>query len=136
MRPRREFPHSVKRAAIARSGGICECHRVPQLMALLDNRPCGCILVTGHVRFEHIVCDEIRPDNSLDNCAVLTTTCWRLKTDKSDLPIIAKVHRQSDRHAGIRGSSNPLPGGRTDPRKRTMAGVVVDRATGERWGGR
>lgn len=130
---RREFPHSVKRAAIARSTGICECHRVPQLMALLNNRPCGVTLVTGHVRFEHIICVEIRPDNSLNNCAALTTTCWRIKTDKFDLPLIAKTHRQSDRHAGIKGSNNPLPGGRSDPRKRTMDGVVVDRKTGERW---
>jgi hypothetical protein len=136
--PRANFSHSIKRAAIARATNpagivICECHRVPQLMVILDHKPCGVALVTGHIRFEHIICDEIREDVSLDNCAVLTTTCWRLKTDRYDLPVIAKVKRQADRHVGIRGSSRPLPGAKDDPRRRTVAGEVVDRETGERW---
>ena len=136
MRLSRGFDAETMREALRRSGGFCECHRVPQLMMLLAGQPCGVALGPGNTKFEHIVCRELGGDNSVDNAATLTTTCWRLKTDKYDLPAIAQAKRRSDLHNGIRiPSRTPLPGGRGDPRKRTMAGIVVSRATGERWGG-
>jgi hypothetical protein len=49
-------------------------------------------------------------------------------------PIVAKAKRQFRRDRDILRSRKPLPGGRDDPRKRSMAGPVVDRRTGERWG--
>lgn len=52
---------------------------------------------------------------------------------KVEAPMVAKAKRQYDRHRGIKVSRNPLPGGRDDPRKKTMDGRVVDRATGELW---
>lgn len=135
MRRRLNFTEPTKREAYARSGGICECHRVPELMRLLHGRPCGVALVTGCIEYDHIIADAIRPDNSLENCAALTKTCHALKTPR-DRKVIAKSNHQRDRHLGIHSARNRLPGGREDPRKRTMAGVVVDRATGERWGAR
>lgn len=128
------FDRATMRAAYERSGGICECGRVPQLMAILKNHPCGVALGPANTFYEHIVCEELGGDNALDNAAVLTRTCWRLKTDLYDLPAIAEAKSRGDRHRGIEiPSRNPLPGGRDDPRKRTMAGVVVDRATGAKW---
>jgi hypothetical protein len=120
-----------------RAGGICECHRVPQIMQILAGRACGAPLGPGNINYEHIICTELGGDNSVENCAVLTRTCWRLKTSRYDQPAIAEAKRRARSHKGIVvPSRNPLPGGRRDPRKRTVGGGVIDRATGERWGGR
>jgi 5-methylcytosine-specific restriction enzyme A len=122
---RREFPSSVKREAFARSAGICECH-------LLTGKPgCGVRLGPGNVFYEHIVCDRIGGTPTLDNCAALCRTCWRLKTNHYDLPIVADTNRMWDRHRGIKTVSQRIPGGKLDPRKRKMNGQVVDRETGE-----
>ncbi len=52
-----------------------------------------------------------------------------------EAPILARAKRARRRHIGAHVSQHPLPGGRGDPRKRTMAGRVVDRRTGEPWRG-
>lgn len=62
--------------------------------------------------------------------------CNRIHGATVVVPMVAKVKRTSDKFLDIKRSRNPLPGGRDDPRKRTMGGAVVDRATGERWGAR
>ena len=68
---RREFSAQTRRDAFARSGGICECHRIPSL-----NRPQGCMvkLIDGATFYEHIRTSWHSHDNSLDNCAALTRT--------------------------------------------------------------
>ena len=127
---RREFPAAVKRAAWLRSGGRCEC-------ALITGRAgCGATLGPGNVFYEHILPDAIGGEPVLENCAALCRTCWRLKTDRHDLPIVADTKRLWDRHRGIKTVSQRIPGGRFDSRKRKMNGQVVDRATGEPWGTR
>lgn len=133
MTRRLEFTAATKREALERSGGACECHRVPQLAVKCG----GLALGAGNTFFEHIICDAIGPDNSLDNCAVLTKTCWRAKTAGYDLPVIAKTKRQADRNSGIRpAASRPLPGSRRDPFKFPLAGGgPVDRRTGQPWRG-
>ncbi len=103
---RLEFTSKTMREAWSRSGGICECHLVPML-----KRPkgCGAKLTDGNVRYEHIIPDNFRPDNSLSNCAALSKTCWREKTSTYDLPTIAKAKRVGDRAKGIRKqTSRPL----------------------------
>jgi hypothetical protein len=135
MRLRREFPSAVKRAMLDRSGGKCECHRVPQLPTY--GVGCGVLLGPGNTFHEHIIPDALGGPNTAENGACLTKTCWTLKSAIYDLPIIADTTRMQDRQYGIGGPGrgrNPLPGGRRDPRKRTMSGEVVDRRTGERWG--
>jgi 5-methylcytosine-specific restriction endonuclease McrA len=134
-RNRLEFGSDTKRDALHRSGGICECLRVPVLMEILKGIPCERPLSTGNIEFDHIISDAIRPDNSLENCAALTKTCHAIKTPR-DRMNIADAKRQHDRHFGIKTVTQPIEGGRDDPRKRTMGGVVVDRRTGERWGAR
>lgn len=96
--PRLEFTRSTKHDAYKRSKGICECHRV---FALRRPQGCGVILGSGNIFYEHIIPDNIRPDNSLDNCAALSRTCWREKTSKYDRAIIAKSNHQRDRARGI-----------------------------------
>lgn len=97
FRRRLEFSAETKRQAHARSGGICECHLIPWL-----NRPdgCGVKLVAGGIFYEHILPDAIKADASLDNCAVLSRTCWREKTARIDLPTIAKSNRTRSKHIG------------------------------------
>lgn len=97
FRRRLEFSAATKRDAFSRSGGICECHRIPWL-----NRPdgCGVKLVAGGIFYEHLIQDAIRQDNSLSNCAVLSRTCWREKTARIDLPTIAKSNRTRSKHIG------------------------------------
>ena len=59
--------------------------------------------------------------------------CNRIHGAQIVTPMVAKAKRTGDKFRDIKRASNPLPGGREDLRKRTMAGVVVNRATGERW---
>ncbi len=123
---RLEFTAKVKRAAFQRSAGYCECGLVPEL-----RRPgygCGTKLAEGRIRYEHIIQDAIAHDNSLGNCAVLSIGCWREKTDKHDLPTIAKSNRVRDRSWGIkRRRSRPMPHGRGSRTKRKITGEVVPR---------
>lgn len=107
---RREFTKETRRAAFARSGGVCECHLVPQLKR---PRGCGQRLGSGNTFYEHIIQDGIGGDPSLDNCAALVKTCWREKTDLHDAPTVAEAKRQRDRDIGIGRAdlnSPPLPG--------------------------
>lgn len=60
--------------------------------------------------------------------------CNRIWNNTHDTPLFAKNNRQRDRHLDIRRPRNPLPGGRDDRIKRTLSGMVIDRATGEKWG--
>ncbi len=60
--------------------------------------------------------------------------CNRIHGAEIVTPMVAKAKRTGDKFRDIKRTRNPLPGGRNDPRKRTMGGEVVDRATGERWG--
>jgi hypothetical protein len=50
-------------------------------------------------------------------------------------PMVAKAKRLYDKHRGIHVSRYPMRDPE-DPRKRTMDGRVIDRRTGELWGGR
>ena len=118
----RPFHLHVKRAAINRSGGICECHR---LMPIRGINPHGCNqpLIWGRIRFEHIVCDGIGGEPTLENCAVLRIECWRIKTDAYDQGMVAKTKRQAAKHTGtFRPSRHPMPGGRESKWKKPMRG--------------
>lgn len=131
---RRNFPNSVKRDANNRSNGICECHLLAKAgVPGFSVEGCGVRLTTGHTRYEHINPDTLFGLNDLDNCAVLTTTCWRIKTDTYDLPKIAKARRQADRHMGIRRSHRPMPGSRESGIKKPFSGPPIDRNTGQAW---
>ena len=132
MTRRLEFSAQTRRDAFARSGGVCECHRIPWLKV-----KCARPLSAGNIFYEHIKPCEIGGGNDLDNCAVLTKTCWRIKTDSYDRKVIAKSNHVRDRAIGIRRhASRPMPFGRADPIKMTLARGPVDRRTGQPWRGR
>lgn len=59
--------------------------------------------------------------------------CNRLHNNHHDTPLYHKNKRQRQKHIGAWQPRRPMQGGRDDPRKRTMAGRVVDRRTGESW---
>jgi hypothetical protein len=127
---RREFPSPVKREAYRRSGGICECHLIPHVF----DEPCGRPLGQGNTFYEHIICDGADGEPTLDNCACLTKTCWKYKTDHFDKPIVADTKRLTDRARGIKAKSfRPLPGGRDQPFKLSIGRGPVSRRTGEPW---
>lgn len=122
---RLEFTAKTKRQAFERSSGICECRMVPML-----NRPQGCgqKLSEGRIRYEHIIPDNIRPDNSLDNCAALSLGCWREKTDTYDRKIIAKSNHVRDKARGIkRKPGRSFATNRNSLFKRKMDGTIVKR---------
>jgi hypothetical protein len=100
-RSRLEFTGPTKREAFKRSRGVCECQRVPALMRILRGQPCGVRLSTGNTEYHHIIADELRADNSLDNCAALTKTCHALSTNLHEKRVIAQAKRREDRQRGI-----------------------------------
>lgn len=111
---RLEFSSQTKRDASDRAGGICECYRLAGIAGFTGvgcSRPLG----PADTFFEHIICDGLRKDNSLQNCAVLTKTCWKKKT-AWDQPTVAKAKRLRDAWRGINGrTSRPVPGSRSTP---------------------
>lgn len=134
---RNNFSSETKREAVKRSGGICECHRmakagVPGFMA--DG--CGVHIGVGNTFFEHINTDYHSSDNSIENCAALTRTCWKIKTATYDLPRIAETKRQWDRRFGIKAQSHrPLPGTKRSGIKFSLRpyAAPIDRKTGQPW---
>lgn len=126
---RLNFTTDTQRKALARSKGICECHLIPHVFKEFCGRPLG----NANTFYEHINPDGLRKDNSLENCAVLTRTCWKFKTHSFDQPVVARAKRVSDRFNGIRDPwKQRLPGGRGSYLKKKITGQVVVRATGER----
>lgn len=121
---RLNFSIKTQRGALKRSGGTCECHLIPHVFTVA----CGRQLGPGNTFYEHINPDGLRPDNSIDNCAALTRTCWKFKTETFDQGIVAKAKRVNDRHNGIQDPwRRRLPGGKHDTRKKTLTGRVINR---------
>lgn len=138
MLPRREFSKETKRAALARSGGVCECHLMPWIFPVA----CGLRLGHGNTFFEHINPDGAGGGNDIANAAVLTRTCWKAKTDSYDKGKVAKVIRQRDFNDNTETETSPyqrLPFGRNSNLKRTFRQFgparIIDRTTGQPWKG-
>ena len=98
---RQEFSAKTRRTAFERAAGICECHRLVNVPGIIPGG-CGAQLVLGLINFEHVICAELGGEPTLENCATLTRTCWRIKTDKYDLPTVAKTKRQHAKNVGTR----------------------------------
>lgn len=128
MSNRLEFTARTKREAYARSNGICECHLLVDVPGIVRGG-CGTPLtpLTG-IYYEHINQAFVHDDNSLGNCAVLTRTCWTIKTRFADLPTVARVKQRIDRNIGIRRTSaSPFPGSKRDRYRKKMNGQVERR---------
>lgn len=132
-RRRREFSAAIKRQAFARSRGYCECARVPSLPGY-GNGGCGVGLIGGAgPYYEHIQCDALGGAPTLENCAALCLTCWKHKTARHDLPVIAKDRRQGDRAHGIRPTPRQVLLGtfRSGVKLPMNGSGPIDRATGK-----
>lgn len=104
---RQEFPSKICDAAWKRAGGICECHRLAEY-SIPGFKADGCgqkLGPVGNIYYEHIILDRGGGKPILDNCAVLTKTCWRMKTvidqgtaqKTRDLERMARGVRQKER---------------------------------------
>lgn len=102
---RREFTKPTRRAALKRSGGLCEA--VGTWYGLPEGVRCYSPLSYG-VEFDHIDLDANSKDNSLSNCAAVCTTCHGFKTRHHDTPLAAKTLRQQDKDRGIRKRKSRL----------------------------
>lgn len=114
---RREFPLAVKRAALARSGGNCECGCGRPFGEHPKERP----------HYDHVLPDFLGGKPDLENCEVLRVECHDAKTFKGDIPRIAKVRREEKRRNGLTAPKQKLPGSKGSPWKRKMNGAVVRR---------
>lgn len=122
---RREFTKATKRAALERSGLLCEA--VGAWYGLEPGQRCNAPLGYG-VEFDHIDLDANSKDNSLENCAAVCPKCHGFKTRHHDIPVAAKTLRQQDKARGIRGRSrNPIPGSKASGWKKPMYGPAVRR---------
>lgn len=102
---RREFPKSVKRAALMRSEGLCE--GVGKIVNLPEGVRCNWPFGAA-VEYDHA--DAIDNANvSLENCQCLCVTCHAYKTAKIDIPKHAKVKRIFDKRNGISGPKHKWP---------------------------
>lgn len=125
MMTRREFTKPTKRAALTRSGGVCE--GVGPWYGLPENMRCNTPLSHG-VQFDHIDLDANSKDNSLENCAAVCPACHKYKTSKFDVPKAAKTLRQQDKHKGItKRKGRPMPGSKASAWKRKLDGTVERR---------
>jgi 5-methylcytosine-specific restriction endonuclease McrA len=115
---RTEFSKKTMREAYERSEGLCE--------GILASGERCCAEVTHKKHFDHVIPDALGGDTSLTNCAVLCLPCHGVKTQKIDVPMIAKAKRVADKHLGIRKPSR-FPGSRDSRWKKKMNGEVVPR---------
>lgn len=95
---RANFSKPVKRAALARSGGLCEASGA--FYGLDEGKRCNAPLSAG-VEFDHLILDANSKDNSLENCRAVCPACHRVKTRMIDIPTAAKTVRQQDRATGV-----------------------------------
>ena len=113
---RNEFSKKTMREAYERSEGLCE--------GLLPSGERCSVPVIHKKHFDHIIPDALGGDNTLTNCAVLCVPCHGAKTQKIDVPMIAKAKRNFDKHRGIRKPSR-FPGSRDSKFKKKIDGTVV-----------
>jgi hypothetical protein len=69
-----------------------------------------------------------------EQTGVAHARCNKKRWTEVEAPMLAKGRHQYDMARGIKVSRTPMPGGKDDPRKRTIDGRVVERRTG--WHGR
>lgn len=115
---RLEFSKKTMHDAFERSEGLCE--------GILPSGERCCAEVAHKKHFDHIIPAALGGDNSLTNCAVLCLPCHGAKTQKIDVPMIAKAKRVFDKHRGIRKPSR-FPGSRNSRWKKKINGEVVAR---------
>ncbi len=88
MSQRREFPTAVKGQRYTLAGGRCEI--------------CGADLAGKRAEYDHAIADGAGGKPTLDNCVLTCRPCHQAKTSGVDVPLVAKIKRQSAFAAGAR----------------------------------
>lgn len=89
---RKEFSSKTRKAALARSGKVCEA--VGAWYGLPSAERCTRDLSYG-VEYDHLILDANSKDNSLENCRAVCPKCHAWKTANRDTPTAAKTVAQS-----------------------------------------
>jgi hypothetical protein len=114
---RDEFPVSVRKAAYARAGGICECGCGQPFTDHPKERP----------HYDHDLPDFLGGVNDLENCKVLRVCCHQVKTYGKDMGMIKKVRRGQKDRANLKAIKAAIPGSRGSKFKKKINGEVVRR---------
>ena len=112
---RSEFPQSVRKAAYARSGGVCECGCGRPFTDHPKERP----------HYDHALPDFLGGTNDLENCEVLRIDCHQTKTYGRDMPHIVKVRRGEKKRKGLEKRKAKIPGSKGTGLRKKMNGQVV-----------
>jgi 5-methylcytosine-specific restriction protein A len=105
---RTEFSAKVKGQAWERCNGRCE--------------KCTAKLFPGKFDYDHIKADGLGGEPTLENCAVLCTSCHHVKTVEQDRPIMQKADNIRKKHLGIK---KPRGFGNGKFRKKMDGSVVL-----------
>jgi len=120
-----EFSKEIKRQALKRAKNQCEASG-PRYGLKVGER-CPAPLSRGLI-FDHDDPEANSKNASLENCRCICLICNRFKTDKTDIPMIAKTVRQRDKNDGIRNrKGSPMPGSKYSMFKKHMDGSVSRR---------
>lgn len=115
MADRREFSAKTRKAALKRSGFVCEA--VGDWYGLPTGERCTANLGDG-VEYDHLILDANSKDNSLENCRAVCPSCHRWKTSHIDVPVAAKTKRQETMGAKPRPKQKiPSPPKRPSPKQ-------------------
>ena len=125
---RHEFSKAIKRAALARSKGLCEA--IGEVYGLPPGVRCNASLAYGWEADHYPTPATDRGSDTLENCVAACKACHRFKTSKYDVPMQAKGKRLRDKHAGIRKPST-LRGKGFPPRERQHTATRAIRWRGQ-----
>jgi 5-methylcytosine-specific restriction endonuclease McrA len=117
---RREFSVAVKKAAYARSGGICECGCGQPFSDHPKERP----------QYDHELPDFLGGTNDLENCKAIRTSCHIVKTFGDDMTKIKKVRRGQKDRLNITPHKPQIAGSKGGKWKRKINGQAVLRDKG------
>jgi len=120
-----EFSKETKRAALKRSGGLCEASG--KRYGLEDGQRCNAPLSKG-VIFDHDDPEANSKNATLENCRAICPVCDRYKTFLIDIPMIAKTVRMQDKHNGIKRQGPALMGTKASGWRKRMNGQVERRS--------
>jgi hypothetical protein len=122
---RAEFSKETRRAALKRSGGLCEA--TGKVYGLEPGQRCNAKLMYG-VEFDHYPIRAADGGSAdLSNCVAVCKKCHKWKTRTFDIPLAAKGKRVRDRHRGLTKSSAGFATNRNGPLKRKLNGMVEPR---------
>lgn len=111
---RSEFPVSVRKAALARCGGICECGCGQPFTEHPKERP----------HYDHDLPDFLGGTNDLENCKVLRVCCHQVKTYGQDMSKIVKVRRGQKDRKNLKANKSKIPGSKGTGMRKRMDGTV------------